>query len=134
MSKPFAARDRQTAADKTPSCLTADPLPDLGLNDERAVSVRQAAPKAQLELAHVHGYRGSDPASDPLGGTQPWDNLLVNKYAELVYYVATVVVVQPPLGDEQLGVSRHNIILSLPSGLHSLHLGCILLNTQRYCC
>ena len=82
----------------------------------------------------MHGYRGSDPSSDPLGGTQPWDNLLVNKYAELVYYVATVVVVQPPLGDEQLGVSRHNIILSLPSGLHSLHLGCILLKTQRYCC
>ena len=51
----------------------------------------------------MHGYRGSDPSSDPLGGTQPWDNLLVNKYAELVYYVATVVVVQPPLGDEQLG-------------------------------
>ena len=87
------------------------------------MSARQAAPKAQLELAHVHGYRGSDPSSDPLGGTQPWDNLLVNKYAELVYYVATVVVVQPPLGDEQLGVSCHNIAAVWaafsPSGLHS---------------
>lgn len=55
-------------------------------------------PRANLQLERVHGYSGAD----------SWGNLLVNKYAELIYYTATVVVVQPPQHDDsgQLGGQR----------------------------
>jgi hypothetical protein len=41
-------------------------------------------------VAQVHGYSGAE----------TWGNLLVNKHAELIYFTAAVVVVQPPLHDD----------------------------------